>query len=183
MRGYTNKTSKLALTCDKGEHGIFHSSITALNHGILFPGIRSYIFIEKPQKFFGLWLKVFPVFLDRRIFLVKEMKRGTVISHPFIMNIFRICCPCEIMHLWSNKMPGKFLSPGAVYFCAIFFIPISNFIWILQVTRASKDIIFVYGYLYIKLSPYPVKFSSNIRVGMPAFKIIFRHFRIPLAHR
>ena len=34
----------------------------------------------------------------------------------------------------------------------------------------------------VKIAPYPVKFSPDIGVGVPAFEVVFGHFRIPLGH-
>ncbi len=100
----------------------------------------------------------------------------------YIMNVIFICCPSEVMNIWCFKMPRNFLA-FSFYFNTFFLVAITNFVCVLQITCATKNIIFINFYSYIKITPNTMKFSSNIGICMPTFKIIFCHFRIPLCHR
>ena len=50
---------------------------------------------------------------------------------------------------------------------------VTNFLGVLQVARTTDDVITVDGDLDVKVAPYTVKFSRNVWVGMPTFKIVF----------
>src|SRR5699024_2243583 len=58
----------------------------------------------------------------------------------------------------------------------------SDFIRILKFSRSSYDIILVNFDFHIKITPYTMKLSSDIRRRMPSPFIIFADLGIPLAH-
>ena len=127
-------------------------------------------------------MKILPVFFDLFIVFIEKMKNSTIFCYQSIMNIFRICSPGKIMNFRRFKMPGMLISFGLFYFSSFFLISMSNFLWILKISCTSNSIIFINRNFYIKISPYTLKFTGDIRICMPSLEIVLCQFRIPLAH-
>ena len=109
------------------------------------------------------------------------MQGGAVFERPRIVDIIGVGRPHEIVDVGRLQMPGQGLALGA-YPGAGLLVAVPDFLRVLQVSRAPHHIVLVDGQLQVKIPPNPVEFPGDIRIGMPAFKIVFGQFGVPLAH-
>src|SRR5580765_5087784 len=85
---------------------------------------------------------------------------------------FRIGGPDKVMHIRCIKMPVQFFSGWTAHFASFSLIPVSDFLWILEIPGSPQYVRFVNMDTDIKIAPYTIKFSVKIRCRMPAFEII-----------
>ena len=123
-----------------------------------------------------------PVIRCLFIFLIKEVQLRPIRHLSLVMSVIGIGRPGKINYILCSKMPGK-LAIRPFKSRTIFLIAISNFIRVLKLTSSSNYKSGINSNVHIKVSPWTMKFTGYILIGMPALKIIFRHLRIPLRHR
>ena len=112
------------------------------------------------------------------------MQINIIGTFDHIVKIIFIGCPSKVMHHWSIKMPSQGFGCIRIFNGnSAILITVTNFIWILQITRATQNIFFVNSDFYVKIAPNTLKFPSDVGISMPTFKIKFGYFWIPLCHR
>src|SRR5690606_41987686 len=84
------QTAEVFASGDQGGHGVFHSSVTTLDHGVLWPGVRSYVLVEERQHLSCLWLNGLPVLFYFRIVLIEEVKGHPALGLQLVVDVFQI---------------------------------------------------------------------------------------------
>src|SRR5689334_21729837 len=87
----------------------------------------------------------------------------------------RVGGPHKIMNIWCSEVPRKGGSIVCGNLGAGCFIAKAYLIRVLQISRTADHVVFIDGNAHVIIPPYAVKFTRNVRSGMPSFIIILAH--------
>ena len=180
--GHTYQAWQRAFTGDQGAHGVLHAAVTALYDRVLRVRVLAKSLVHVFEGLDSEFRKLLPILGDLLVVLVDEVHYRTVVQGGGGVLEVRIGAPSKVMHVFGLEFPGELAVHLFALDLALIDVAVSDFLGVLQHAGATYQVIFIDGDVHAEVAPHPIKLAADVRIGVPAFVVVFAHFGVPLGH-